>query len=99
MELSARPFEARDDSISPIGGHTHEPRGIQRKCMVTLMTTVYIDRETAISWQSSCKERCSLSRATAEAIRESLRRTTATILKLHELLSQSDETIRRLRTP
>jgi hypothetical protein len=67
--------------------------------MVTLMTAVYVDTDTAISWQSSCKERSLLSRNTAEAIRVTLRRTTATILKLQELLSQSDETIERLRTP
>jgi hypothetical protein len=67
--------------------------------MVTLMTTLYIDSETAMSWQNSSKEHGSVSRSTAEAIRESLRRTTATILKLQELLAQSDATIERLRTP
>jgi hypothetical protein len=63
------------------------------------MTAVYIDSETAMSWQDSSKERCSLSRTTAEAIRTSLRRSTATLLELQELLSKSDETIERLRTP
>jgi hypothetical protein len=67
--------------------------------MVTIMTAVPVDSETAIAWQDSSRQRCSLSRTTVEAIRESLRRTTATILKLQELLSQSDETIERLRTP
>ncbi len=65
--------------------------------MVRLLTTLHIDSETTISWLPSSGQRCSLSRATARAIRDSLRRTTATILRLQELLHQSDETIERLR--
>jgi hypothetical protein len=64
--------------------------------MIRLLTTLSIDSETSISWLPSSGQRCSLSRATARAIRDSLRRTTATILKLQELLHQSDETLRRL---
>jgi hypothetical protein len=66
--------------------------------MITLMTAIYIDSETALSWQRSSKECCELNRATAEAIRESLRRATDTLLKSRELISQSAETIERIRT-
>jgi hypothetical protein len=61
------------------------------------MTAVYIDSDTAISWHPSSKECRGLSRAAVEAIRNSLRRTTATVLKLQDLIVQSDETIERLR--
>jgi hypothetical protein len=65
--------------------------------MVRLLTTIHIDSETTITWLPSSRKRFSLSRATAQAIRESLRHTTATVLHLQELLSQSDETIERIR--
>jgi hypothetical protein len=67
--------------------------------MVRLLTTIHIDSETTVSWLPSSRQRCALSRATARAIRESLRRTTANLLKLQELLRQSEETIRRLQDP
>jgi hypothetical protein len=62
------------------------------------MTAIYMDSETALSWQRSSKECCELDRATAEAIRESLRRATDALLKSRELISQSAETIERIRT-
>jgi hypothetical protein len=65
--------------------------------MVRLLTTLHIDPETTISWLPSTGQRCKLSRSTTRALRESLRRATATILRLQELLSQSDETLDRLR--
>jgi hypothetical protein len=67
--------------------------------MVRLLTTIHIDSETTVSWLPSSGRGCALSRATARAIRESLRRTTANLLKLQELLRQSEETIRRLQDP
>ena len=67
--------------------------------MVRLLTTIHIDSETTVSWFPSSRQRCTLSRTTARALRESLRRTTANLLKLQELLRQSEETIRRLRDP
>jgi hypothetical protein len=66
--------------------------------MVRLLTTLHLDSETTISWLPSSRQRCTLSRTTARAIRDSLRRATATILRVQELLRQSDETIERLRT-
>ena len=73
--------------------------GIEWLCMVRLLTTLHIDSETTISWLPSSGQRCSLSRSAARAIRDSLRRTTATILRLQELLHQSDKTLERLRDP
>jgi hypothetical protein len=65
--------------------------------MVRLLTTLHIDSETTVSWLPCSGQRCSLSRTTAKAIRDSLRRTTAAILRVQELLHQCDETIQRLR--
>jgi hypothetical protein len=65
--------------------------------MVRLLTTLHLDSETTISWLPSSRQRYTLSRTTARTIRDSLRRTTATILRVQEMLRQCDETIQRLR--
>jgi hypothetical protein len=65
--------------------------------MLRLLTTLHLDSETTISWLPCSRKRCRLSRSTARAIRDSLRRTTANILRLQELLRLSDETLERLR--
>ncbi len=65
--------------------------------MVRLLTTLHIDSETTVSWLPNSRQRCSLSRTTARAIRNSLRRATATALRVQELLHQSDQTMARLR--
>ena len=65
--------------------------------MIRLLTTLHIDSETTISWLPNSGQRCSLGRSSVRAIRDSLRRSTAAILHLQDLLHQSEETIERLR--
>ena len=65
--------------------------------MVRVLTTIHIDSETTISWLPSSRKCFALSRATARALRDSLRSTTATVLHLQELLSQSDAALGRIR--